>query len=271
MKPPTDLPTINRPMLGGFRWFVRRYLKQHFHSVAVNRVNLRHATIDQGDSLVVYANHASWWDPLAAIYLAEQVFADHAMFAPIDAIALQKYRMFARMGFFGVEQNSLRGAAEFLRIAEKVLSQRSASLWLTPEGRFADVRDQQAELMPGLSHLAAKMSRQNQQRVWFVSGAVEYTFWEERKPELLVWFGKPVCTEAMRTNSKHQWAEVLTSRLRDAQQQLATASIARDSQMFEVLSSGKAGSFFVYDIWRSMKNSLAGRAVCVEHGDKLRK
>ncbi len=263
-------PTINRQMLGGFRWFVRRYLKRHFHAVAVNRSQLSATSFAASDSLIFYANHASWWDPLTAIYLAEKVFPNYPMYAPIDAQALQKYRMFARMGFFGVEQNSRRGAADFLEVAQSVLAQPSVSLWLTPEGRFADVRDNTAQLMPGLAHLASRLAKHGPQRIWFVPGAVEYTFWEERKPELLIWFGKPLFVASIPQATKSAWADELTGRLRDAQGQLAQASIARNAEAFEVLSGGRTGSFFIYDLWRKMTGWACGRPVEVEHSGKFK-
>ena len=57
-------------------------------------------------------------------------------------------------------------------------------LFLTPQGKFADVR---APLVfaPGLEHLAARAPRAH-----FLPLAIEYTFWEERKPEVLLAFGQ---------------------------------------------------------------------------------
>lgn len=242
-------------------------------------------SIGPHDALVVYANHASWWDPLTAIFVAQQLFGDFPMYAPIDADALRKYPMFARMGFFGVEQHSLRGAAHFLRMADRILSRPGVSLWITPEGRFADVRDTSTSLMPGLAHLGWKFSRSRQavrsasadassppatsRRVWFIPAAVEYTFWEERQPELLFWFGQPISAADMHGAGKTQWDQMLTERLRSAQGDLANAVIARDASQFEILVGGRSGSFAVYDWWRKAVGLLRGQRVQVEHGQKL--
>ena len=266
-------PQINRPLLGGFQWFVRRYLRQHFHAVAIQQQQLLAANIQPHDSLVVYANHASWWDPLAAVFMAQTIFSDFRMYAPIDAEALAKYKMFAKLGFFPVDQKSMRGAANFLRISQLIMSEPGASIWITPEGRFADVRDTSSPLMPGLSHLAFRLAtnapkprrtaeaqgtgstasgRREPQRIWFVNAAVEYTFWEERQPELLVWFGRPLCITEMGQASKLECDRELTVRLREAQHQLAAAAMARDASPFEIYLGGKSGSFFLYDWWRSL-------------------
>ncbi len=276
------VPPIRPRLLGWFRWFVRGYLKRHFHSIAVNRRLLKLADIQSHDAFVVYANHASWWDPLVAIELSDKLFPGFAMFAPIDASALAKYPMFGRMGFFAVEPQSQSGARDFLRISTAVVGRASASLWVTPEGRFADVRDSSAELMPGLSHLAWKLAREaaddlgvelqmvrKSRQIWYLPVAIEYPFWEERRPELLVWFGAPMNTAALIGKSKAECLRVLTHHLREAQRELAEASIARDGTKFELLGGGPSGTFFVYDWWRSLRGAVRGKSVKTDHGTKL--
>ncbi len=214
-------------------------------------------------------------------------------YAPIDAAALQKYRIFSKMGFFPVEQDTFQGARNFLDCTQRILDQPSSAIWITPEGRFADARDTTAEFMPGLSHLAYTLARRNreaQRRIWFIPVAIEFTFWEERLPEILAWFGEPalvacddrsssshVASESASNESsprglvsKEQWHSDLTSRLRTAQQKLAAASIARDDSVFKVLLSGQAGTSRVYDGWRRLWSRLTGKPIEMQHGQKLR-
>lgn len=271
-------------------------MRRHFHSVAVETPRLADIEVVRRgpspgtdavavrapwlagielrltDSLLIYANHASWWDPLTAILISPLLFPGFPMYAPIDAEALSRYRMFARMGFFPVERNSLRGAASFSRVSRHILSQPGNSLWLTPEGRFADVRDGSAPLQPGLGHLAARLqSALFAERVWFIPAAVEYVFWEERLPELLIRIGEPVDVKrGGGPQGKAEWQELLTQRLRDTQRSLAEAVISRDAERFEPLLSGSGGTFAVYDAWRAIVRRLTGERVDSDHGNKLR-
>ncbi len=268
----------------GFQRFNRLYLRKHFHTIVVNRESLSSIDLQATDSLVLYANHASWWDPLAALYMADRLFPNYSMYAPIDAEAFEKYRVFGRMGFFPVEQGSLKGAKDFLRIGRRILSEHASSLWITPEGRFADVRDDAAELTPGLAHLAWQIASQglgqsgdSDHQIWFLPAAVEYTFWEERLPELLIWLGNPILATAPQSEAgnpldhdKGQWQRELTVALRDAQRKLAENSIARNSQAFEVLLRSKSGTFFVYDWWRSLKSRALGRDFDSDHSQLLK-
>ncbi len=283
-------PTISKQIVGGFRWMLPRIVKKRFHAFAVNRQSLVGFDIRADDCLVVYANHASWWDPITAMLLADRIFGGFRMYAPIDADALEKYKIFKKMGFFGIEQGTQRGAADFLKTSRIVLARPGASIWLTPEGRFADPRDREADLMPGLAHLASKLaSHKNSRagsvggptwsdgpRVWMVPVAIEYPFWEESNPELLAWFGQPYLLRSDAAEAEMDWqdkrlaANTLAQALRGAQDQLAAASIARDSNQFEVLLGGKSGTVGIYDLWRKAKASLKGAERTVAHSDKLK-
>ncbi len=272
--PTVQLPKIDRRILGGFHWYIPRYMRKHFHALALNQSQLRSVAINPTDSLVVYANHSSWWDPLVAMFSARNMFCDFSFYAPIDAFALEKYRIFSKLGFFPVEQETFQGAKHFLDVSLRLLEQPGTSIWITPEGRFVDVRDNSAEFMPGISHLAHSLQRRsanNSARTWFVPIAIEYTFWEERLPEILVWFGQPqLVAQTESPVSKAEWAQRLTQTLRDAQQRLAQAAITRDETVFEVMLSGGAGTSRIYDPWRRFWARITGKQLDLHHSQKLR-
>jgi len=70
-------------------------------------------------------NHASWWDPLVNLLLAREFFPHRQIYGPMDAVALERYALFKRLGMFGVEQNSRRGALHFLRTAARFYADRT--------------------------------------------------------------------------------------------------------------------------------------------------
>ncbi len=268
------LPRIDGRLLGGFHWYIPRYIRKHFHALALNQQQLQAVAIQPTDRLVVYANHASWWDPLVAMYSAKHMFSDFTFYAPIDASALEKYRIFGKLGFFPVEQETFQGAKQFLDVSLRLLEQPGTSIWITPEGRFVDARDHSAEFMPGIAHLAHSLQRRclnSSIRTWFIPIAIEYTFWEERLPEILVWFGRPQLVAQSETFvSKAEWAERLMASLRESQQRLAKAAINRDESVFQVLLSGRAGTSRVYDPWRRFWARITGKPLDFQHGQKLR-
>ena len=256
------IPTVSGPLIRWFTWYSRRYIRRHFHSVRISRAGLPPAS---KLPLVIYSNHASWWDPLLGLVLRSEFFPERTLFAPMDAAMLARYRMFARLGFFGVEQHRRRGAARFLRTSETILREPNHLLALTPQGRFADVRERPVCFESGLGHLAARV-----ERALFVPFVAEYVFWEERLPETLVRFGEPV--EAgqgeARAFAPESWTRLFEQKLQAAQDALSNESRRRDPAAFRTILSGDAGQGGIYDWCRTISAKLRGEAFHREHGRK---
>lgn len=259
-----SLPTITPWLFNGFYKFCRYYLRKHFHAVAIDRRAFHSAPIDPAAPLICYANHPGWWDPIIAIHLCQSCFAGRRFYAPIDAEALKKYGIFSKLGFYGIETHSLHGAANFLKVSRRILAEPNTSIWITPEGRFADPRDHEATLMPGLAHLALQ-----NEHVVLLPLAIEYVFWEERLPEALMRFGNPMQGIELKGLTKEECSSLLTDRLRETQNALAQSAIARRSEDFEIQLSGKTGTFSFYDWFRSMRGRWSGEKVELQHGSKL--
>jgi len=246
------------------RWFsayAERYVRKNFHAVRV----LRPPPPLSSAPLVVFLNHASWWDPMICLVLRNRFFMQRESFAPIDAEALAKYPFFRKLGFFPVEQHRARGAVEFLRGSTEALARPNAALWLTPQGRFADARERPVLFRSGLAHLAARV-----RTATFLPLAVEYSFWEEKRPEICVSFGEPfLVTESPAGNVRADASALFfENRLRTAQEELAAAVIRRDTAAFRVLERSRGGVGGIYDLWRSAKAACNGEKFQPEHGMK---
>jgi hypothetical protein len=234
-------------------------VSKQFMFFAVQNDWMKLQTIDPTIPVVVYANHSGWWDPIVAMMLRKQFFSDRTFYAPIDADALANYRIMAKLGFYGLKLDSLQGAADFLAITKRILATSNASVWITPEGEFCDVRDHSKPLMPGLSHLAAKVPG-----VCFVPLAIEYAFWDESRPQIFTKLGTPVCSSfspnlADGCQTKSQWNDVLTSHLRSTQSELATDVISRDASRFDYLIASRPTRLGWYDYFRSWAAWTQGR------------
>ena len=109
-----SVPAISTPILWFFRGIVRGYFRRTFHGVRVRGAE-RFSSV-QGP-LIVYANHSSWWDPMVSILLADRLMPERSHYAPMEARALAKYAILSKVGLFGVELESARGAVQFLKNA----------------------------------------------------------------------------------------------------------------------------------------------------------
>jgi 1-acyl-sn-glycerol-3-phosphate acyltransferase len=244
-----------------FGYYTRRYLCRHFNAVRLSRLGGRPIACD--GPLIVALNHPSWWDPLVGLFVAERLFPERQVYGPIDAAALARYRLFARLGFFGVEQGSRRGAAQFLRMSEAVLGDPKAMLWLTPQGRFADVRERPLRFQPGLGHLAARLSAAT-----VVPLVLELVPWEERLPEVLIRFGQPIPVRngGGERHPPDAWTARFESGMEQALDALAAEAIARRPAEFEVLLEGRRGVGGIYDLWRRLRAAWRGERFDPKHG-----
>lgn len=250
-------PHVSATWLRLFSAYNHSYVRRHFHRIRILKTG-RPRIFTQ--PTVVYLNHASWWDPLVCLFLSRQFFDDRDSFAPIDAAMMERYRFFKNLGFFGVEQHTVRGAVTFLRAGRALLSSSRNMLWLTPQGRFADVRERPLQLQTGLAALATRLSG-----VAFLPLAIEYPFWTESRPEILLSFGRPLMTDGQSYRDADEWSRLLSEALENTQEELAMCSCRRDPRDWLTISRGRSGGNRVYDTLRRLRAWLGGRKFVGEH------
>jgi 1-acyl-sn-glycerol-3-phosphate acyltransferase len=274
MPPPDDLhehelPAFSRQLNGWFMLYVRRFFRRHFHALRVlGGENGKPGTPDiAGEPVIFYTNHPGWWDPLVFLLLAGKCYPDRLSYGPIDATALAKYRFMERIGFLGIERDSRRGAARFLRMAKAASRRRDVIFWITSQGAFADPRTRPPAIRPGVGHAVSSSGRG-----LIVPVAVEYPFWSERLPEALVAFGPAMrIADTDQARDAKAWTAVLEAALTATQDRLAEAAIRRDPDAFTVLTSGDVGVGWVYDSLRRCRAWWRGERFDASHGgERLR-
>ncbi len=206
--------------------------------------------------LVIFTNHPSWWDGEVFVWLGAAMFSDRRGFAPIEAAMLERYRFFRRLGGFGVAPG-YAGASAFLAIGEAVLGLDDGLLFVNAEGRFRDVRERPVQVAPGLAHLARRVPAAR-----FVPLAIEYAFWDERRPNLLLRFGEPVSIDPARSAA----SAALSRALGETMDALAADAVARDPARFNTLLAGRTRINPVYDGWRRARALVQGRRFDPAHG-----
>jgi len=237
------------------RWFAaysKRYLRKNFNAIRLLRSPS--LPLPNGRPVVFFLNHASWWDPLVALFLNRHVFQGYNAYGPIDADALNRYAFLKKLGFFPVERDSLHGAKQFLGYSRKILSKPDSGLWLTPQGKFSDIRERPVQFEKGIGHLGKLPMKP-----LFIPVAIEYVWWFERAPEILISIGDPFDAEDT------QQCELSLTMLQD---ELSAASMTRDFDLFTVLLDGKKGVGGFYDGWRRWKARFQGKSFSADHHSK---
>jgi len=249
----------SKRLLALFELYLRWYIGRHFHGLRIAHGErfLREA---QGPT-IVYLNHPSWWDPLTCIMVSRRFLPETDHYAPMDEAALKRYRFFGKLGLFPVELNTPRGAKQFLRSTGEIVSTPNSVLWLTPQGCFADVRLSPLTFKDGLCALLARVPEAT-----LLPLAIEYVFWDERLPEILVNVGKPIRINGSDESKFEILTGPLVTALSATQQELAELAVSRDPREFEAILDGGAGIGGIYDLWQRLRSGLRGEQYRPEHG-----
>jgi 1-acyl-sn-glycerol-3-phosphate acyltransferase len=257
-----ELPPFSRQLFGWFMWYVRGYLAKNFHAVRLLTEEAGGAPVPAiaGEPVIFYSNHPGWWDPLVFLFVGQRLFPDRMVYGPIDAAALGKYAFLERIGFIGIDPHSRSGAARFLRTVRAASRRNDVIYWITAQGEFTDPRVRPAVLRPGVGHAAAAADRGV-----VVPLVVEYPFWNERCPEVLVAFGPAVRLGEAAARTADEWNERLARGLEAAQERLAAAATTRDAAKFTPLLSGRVGVGLVYDTVRRLKAWVRGEQFDASH------
>lgn len=248
MRHAAALPPPSRRLLAAALPYLKHYTSRHFSSL---RIAIDGPAPELIGPTVFYANHPSWWDPVVLLLLIRTHYPDWRFHGPIDAVALARYPWLERLGLFPVESDRLSGARRFLEVGSSLLGRERSGLALTAQGRFADVRTRPVTIRRGLAHLLRRHPR-----ACAIPLAIEYAFWDERLPEILVRFGeRPIAatgraTDAIQTDLEHALEHQLDL--------LARAAIAREPGAFDCLLEGRRGIGMLQDLPLRLRSLLKG-------------
>lgn len=240
-----------------FTRYLRHFFRRSFHGVRLSRHGL--PAVMPGKAVILCINHPSWWDPALFLLLMPILFPDRVGFGPMDGAALGRYGLFRRMGIFGLPPGPA-GARRFLQAGAHILADPRHMLWITAQGSFVDPRQRPVRLRPGIGHLARGIPD-----AMVLPLAIEYSFWNERFPEVLIRFGPPVRPAAGASIgdsigvSAAQWTQAMEQGLETTMDALAADAISRDPTRFHTLLDGRTGVGGVYDMWRRWAARRDGR------------
>lgn len=248
----------------GFGRYVARLFKKRFHAVRIapGGIELLRGLDGVDTPVMVLLNHSSWWDPLLCVLLGSKLVSSRSGFGPMDAKMLKKFGLFKKLGLFGVDPDEPRALKPMVAYCiERFERDAKATLWATPQGAFADVRDP-IVLRPGMAAVAARASAKGI-AVRVVCVSVEYAFWLEQKAEVFVRVVEvtPRVDEGadVGRGTTARWHRALTEAMNANAAELARLVRGRDSGAFEVLvGGGGSGTNPVYDLWRRVTGRGGG-------------
>lgn len=256
---------ISPRLRGAFSWWIVKMLRRSFHAVRVARGSaqalVRHDAPADGPAprpLIVAMNHQSWWDPLVGMYLWRRLLPGRTLLGPMELRQLRTFAFMRRVALFGIEPDHPAALGQMLRyVGASFARDPSTVFWLTPQGRFVDVR-QPVRVRPGAGAVAARLGGERGDGVDVVSVAVEYWFGLQKRPEILIRCHPIVCDRGTTIG----WTRALNEGMSANAGALARLVVDRDEGAFEtLLGGGNARINPLYDLWlRARGRSGAVRA-----------
>jgi chlorobactene lauroyltransferase len=134
--------------------------------------------------LVLYANHSSWFDPLAAFVVSKEAGLD--AFAMMEEKNLAKLPFFRRIGAFSVVRENPREAVKSLNYAaDLLLAKPNRAVWIFPQGAIQPNDRRPLRLYNGTAKLIEKCGTALAAPV-----AMRFEFLIDFKPEAFVQVGQ---------------------------------------------------------------------------------
>ncbi len=166
------------------RWFERLFfvynqnlLKRRFHTFKVLGLE---KLINRNNDLptIIYCNHSSWWDGLAAFHISQKANLD--FFVMMEEKQLQNLKLFCKLGAFSVVRENPRNAIESINYSVKLLNEDSnRTLWIFPQGEILPNDLRPINFFNGVSRIIEKVGIC---QIFCV--AMRYEFLGEYKPEI---------------------------------------------------------------------------------------
>ena len=240
----------NAHILRWFRWYTARMVKKSFAGVRLSKSSdtavdtLRRAA----SPMLIAMNHSSWWDPLVGLLVGAKLCPERPSIAPMDREMLKRFGILRRVGVFGLDPDEPASLDAMRAYTGTFIDQHPhGAIWLTPQGEFVDPRAK-IRLRPGAAALAAATPNTR-----VISLAIEYTFWLDKKPEILLHLSEVAAPD---TTSLPAWHRAITKAMRDDNTLLTKLSIARDPTAFTtLLGSGPSGTSPIYNLWLRFRGS----------------
>lgn len=177
------------------RWFEtlfavynRNLLKRRFYSFQISGLEFFKSQKEE-IPFIIYANHSSWWDGLAAFEISRKVGLDS--FVMMEEKQLEKLFLFRKLGAFSVVREKPRKAVESINYAADLLNKNpKRALWIFPQGEILPNDARPLIFFNGITRIIEKIGK-----VYAVPIAMRFEFLGEFKPQIFIRIGQPEFVE----------------------------------------------------------------------------
>ena len=178
---------------------------------------------------ILFAPHCNWWDGIVMYNVTHRIFHKEIRLMIEE---LNRFPLLARGGAYSVNKKSPQSAMQALKYSVDVVGDLRNMLCIFPQGIIRPPHFRPFEFQTGLAYIAQNAIKKYG-RINLIPTAIEYAFFRDNRPEVVVDFGKRI--ELDRTNIPKDRKE-LSHMLERALEQTA-------DEQFEQISHGKVTEY----------------------------
>jgi len=137
---------------------------------------------DNGNSVLVIANHISWWDGFWIQYLNLKILSRKLHFMMLEE-QLKKHWYFNYTGGFSIKKKS-RSILESINYSIQLLKQPENMLLMFPQGQIHSLYANKITFEKGIERIVNNLTHDTQ--ILFVANLIDYL--SDKNPNLFIYF-----------------------------------------------------------------------------------
>lgn len=177
-----------------FMWLTRFLLKRNYNSVTIEG-----EFKDNGYSVLVIANHISWWDGFWIMLLNLKVIKRKFHFMMLEE-QLKKHWYFQYSGGYSIKKKT-RGIIESINYTIELLKQQGNIVIMFPQGQIHSMYNNTIEFEKGVERIIKNTSPETQ--VLFVANLIDY--FSDAKPNLFIYLKSFLAKDFQQSNVEYEY------------------------------------------------------------------
>ena len=159
-----------------FKWLSRFLIKRNFNSVTIDG-----RFVDNGSSVLIIANHVSWWDGFWIEYLNSKICNRKFHFMMLED-QLKKHWYFQYSGGYSIKKKS-RSIIDSISYSVELLKQPGNLVLMFPQGQIHSLYQNKIVFEKGIERIVQNTTSDTQ--IMFVVNLVDYL--SDSKPNLFIY------------------------------------------------------------------------------------
>ncbi len=143
---------------------------------------------DQNVPVILFAPHSNWWDGIVFYNITHRIFHKEIRLMVEE---LNRFPLLRRGGAYSVNKKSPQSAMKALKYSVDVVGDLRNILCIFPQGIIRPPHYRPIEFQTGLAYIAQNAVKRYG-KVHLIPLAVDYTFFRDNRPEVIVEFGERI-------------------------------------------------------------------------------